>query len=70
MEYHYNNKYKIVWSQNFKLELKKLYNYTFFNLNEPLIAKQLQSKIIASLYSLQTFPERYPKLQIIHLKKT
>lgn len=63
MEYHYNNKYKIIWSQNFKLEQKKIYNYTFFNLNEPLVVKELQSKIITSLYSLQTFPERYPKVE-------
>lgn len=62
MEYQNNNKYLIVGSESFEFELQKIYNYTLFYLKEPTIAKNLYYKIITSLYSLQSFPERYPKL--------
>ncbi len=62
MEYQRNRKYQIIWSETFKLELRKIYNYILLNFNEPLIAQKFYSKIITSLYSLNIFPERYPNI--------
>ena len=57
-----NKKYKIIWSKSFIHDLDNIYNYIFYDLNEPFTARLLHSKIVSSLSSLKYFPNRCPKL--------
>lgn len=69
MTYMNNSKYNIYWSKSFEYDLDKIFNYLFFNLNEPSIARKLYKKILTSLYSLEYFPEKYLKLTNISNSK-
>ena len=56
------NKYIITFSNYFYDEIKYIFDYINFRLKEPVIAKDLYNKIIYSIYSLEYFPQRYPKI--------
>lgn len=60
-----NKKYHIIWTTNFKYELKKIFNYLIYFLNLPLSAEKLHRKIVTSLSTLQYFPERHSKIREI-----
>lgn len=55
-------KYYIIWTLNFKNELKNIFNYLNYFLNVPLTAEKLHQKLVASLTTLEYFPERYTKI--------
>ena len=54
--------YKIRQTKQFELELRNLYNYLLFYLQEPITAERNLRKIIDKIYSLQYSPERFPKI--------
>lgn len=58
MEY----KYKINQTNKFENELRNIFDYLYFNLKEPRTAENMLKLIINKIYSLQYFPEKYPKL--------
>lgn len=48
--------YKIVYTKRAKVELQNLYNYIYFNLANPLVAKKFKRNIIKSISNLEYFP--------------
>jgi len=65
-------KYNVYLTKTFKEELRNIIKYINNSLKEPNISKKLHSKIIYSIYSLETFPFRFSKLNnssIINVRK-
>lgn len=58
-------KYQILWTKNFKNELNSIYNYIFVHLKNPIAAENVHSKIIKALHSLQYFPSRHSKVNMM-----
>ena len=59
----YKNKYSIIWSPSFKLELQNIYEYISISLKETCVAKKTYYEIIKAVSSLENFPERYPQIE-------
>ncbi len=54
--------YTILYSPQFKEELKGIYYYLYFSLNSPYSADNLLEKITHFISRLDLFPERYSKV--------
>lgn len=48
--------YRIVYAQRAKIELQNSYNYIFFNLANPIAARNFKFKIIKTISNLEYFP--------------
>lgn len=57
--------YKIIWSPIFFFELENIYNYLYFKLIEPSIAKRIYYQILDKILLLDLNPERNSKVQIL-----
>lgn len=55
--------YIIQFSAEAKKDLTNIFNYIFYSLNEPNIAKKKIEKIKLAIYNLKTNPEIYPIIQ-------
>lgn len=55
-------KYNINWSPNFQRELGNIYSYINNVLQEHTTAVKLYDSIINEIYSLNYFPEKFPKI--------
>ena len=55
--------YIIQFSSEAKKDLTNIFNYIFYSLNEPKIAKKKIEKIKLAIYNLKTNPEMYPIIQ-------
>ena len=55
--------YKVQLTDEAKLDLRGIYEYIAFSLLEPGIAKNVKSRIVAGLKSLNQMPGRYPLYQ-------
>ncbi len=62
------NEYSINITSQFREELDEIYYYIYFTLSSPNTAKVLYSKIKKTIFNLNLFPERYPKLLISKYK--
>lgn len=56
------NKYIITFSNYFYDEIEYIFDYITFRLKEPITAKNLYNDIIYSIYKLEYFPQRHPKI--------
>ena len=48
--------YRITYAQRAKIELQNSYNYIFFNLANPIAARNFKFKIIKTISNLEYFP--------------
>lgn len=48
--------HKIIYTKRAKIELENLYNYIYFNLENPIAAKRLKANIIKPISNLEYFP--------------
>lgn len=55
-------KYTIKPTPLFEKELENIYKYITFKLQAPITANNLYNKVVKDIYSLEQFPERYPKI--------
>jgi len=55
-------KYLVIQTPSFEKELNETLNYIAFKLNEPITSKKFYNKLSSKIFSLQFFPERYPKI--------
>lgn len=55
-------KYKIIVRDSFKKELYNIIHYIDYFIMEPKIAKKKYDNIIKKIFTLEYFPEGYPKL--------
>ena len=62
----YMNKYKIILTKQFKLELRDIIKYISSSLQEPITAKKIGIKIRKKISSLNFLPERY--IQVTNAK--
>ena len=58
----YMTNYSVITTNTFEMELETTIHYINSILKEPIIAKNLYSKIISSISNLNYFPERYSKV--------
>lgn len=56
-------KYRIEYATRAKKDLRDIYTYISFSLMEKQTAKNLSRHIRKEIRSLDTFPERYPKVE-------
>ena len=54
--------YEIKQTKQFELELRNIYNYLLFHFQEPITAEKNLRNIIEKVYSLQYYPERFPRI--------
>lgn len=48
--------HKIIYTKRAKVELENLYNYIYFNLANPIVAKRFKANIIKPISNLEYFP--------------
>ena len=48
--------HKIIYTKRAKIELENLYNYIYFNLANPIVAKRFKANIIKPISNLEYFP--------------
>lgn len=53
-------KYKIYISNQAEIELNRILDYIEYELLEPIIARNLFTKIKATILELENFPEKFP----------
>ena len=63
------NKYKIQFSKDARKDLKDIYIYIKYNLQEPIIAKKLIDKIRKEIYKLEDNPIVYTIIKDEIIKK-
>ncbi len=57
------NNYSVYLTESFEEEFRNIIFYIHSILKEPIISQKIYIKILNHLYSLNTFPERYPRIE-------
>ncbi len=63
------NKYKILFSKDARKDLKDIYVYIKYSLQEPIIAKKLVDKLSKEIYKLEDNPTVYAIIKDEIIKK-